>query len=194
MRLSQAAVEWGPRLSFMVGLQFSLPTMIAARTDVFGAGSLQVGMTSLIVAAIARIGGTDWSAAIILGGAVAMSSTAVAFKQLADQGELGSQHGRLATGVLLFQDLATLPFLVMVAAWQRSTELPDILHQLAVAVAALVGVAIVSRPVFRTALSWIAQTKSADLLLLSSLLLAKTTLWPCCLASCSRVISDSMAM
>ncbi|MCA1851267.1 MAG: cation:proton antiporter, partial [Beggiatoa sp.] len=108
-------------LMFMVGLQFSLPTMIAARTDVFGAGSLQVGMTSLIVAAIAKIGGTDWPAAIILGGAVAMSSTAVALKQLADQGELGSQHGRLATGVLLFQDLATLPFLVMAVAWQWST-------------------------------------------------------------------------
>jgi monovalent cation:H+ antiporter-2, CPA2 family len=164
-------------LMFMVGLQFSLPTMIAARTDVFGAGSLQVGVTSLIVAAIANIGGTDWSAAIILGGAVAMSSTAVTLKQLADQGELGSQHGRLATGVLLFQDLAALPFLVVAVAWQGSTEpdLLDILHQLAVAGTALVGAAIVSRPVFRTALSWVAQTKSADLLLLASLLLALGT-------------------
>ena len=182
-------------LMFMVGLQFSLPTLIAARTDVFGAGSLQVGVTSLIVAAIAKIGGTDWSAAMILGGAVAMSSTAVALKQLADQGELGSQHGRLATGVLLFQDLATLPFLVMAAAWQRSTEpdLLDILHQLAVAGAALVGAAIVSRPVFRRALSWIAKTKSADLLLLSSLLLALGTAFSAHLAGLAAPIGAFLA-
>jgi hypothetical protein len=81
---------------FMVGLEVSLPTMIAARTDVFGAGSLQVGLTSLIVTAGARLAGVDWRAAVLLGGAVAMSSTAISLKQLADQGEISSQHGRLA--------------------------------------------------------------------------------------------------
>jgi CPA2 family monovalent cation:H+ antiporter-2 len=122
-------------LMFMVGLEFSLPTMIAARTDVFGAGGLQVGLTSVIVASGAMLGGVDWRAAILLAGAVAMSSTAIALKQLADQGEISSQHGRLALGVLLFQDLATLPFLVVIGAWQQSGE-PDalgVLRQLAIA-------------------------------------------------------------
>jgi CPA2 family monovalent cation:H+ antiporter-2 len=77
-------------LMFMVGLEVSLPTMIAARTDVFGAGSLQVGLTSLIVAGGAMLAGVDWRAAILLGGAVPMSSTAIALKQLADQGEISS--------------------------------------------------------------------------------------------------------
>jgi K+:H+ antiporter len=81
-------------LMFMVGLEFSLPTMIAARTDVFGAGGLQVGLTSVIVASGAMLAGVDWRAAILLAGAVAMSSTAIALKQLADQGEISSQHGR----------------------------------------------------------------------------------------------------
>ena len=51
-----------------------------------------------------------------MGGAVAMSSTAITIRQLADQGELGARHGRVSVGTLLFQDLATLPFLVLVAA------------------------------------------------------------------------------
>lgn len=130
-------------LMFMVGLEFSLPTMIRAHTHVFGAGSLQVGLTSLIVAGSAMLLGTSWPAAILLGGAVAMSSTAIALKQLADQGEISTQHGRLALGVLLFQDLATLPFLVMVGAWEQSGEQNAlaVLRQLAVAGVALGGVA-----------------------------------------------------
>src|SRR5512132_2418023 len=106
-----------------------------------------------------------------------MSSTAIALKQLAEQGEITSQHGRLALGVLLFQDLATLPLLVVVGAWQEGGE-PDalgVLRQLAVAIVVLGAAAIVSRPMFRMALSWVARAKSADLFLLSVLLLALGT-------------------
>lgn len=105
-------------LMFMIGLEFELPKMIAARATVFGAGGLQVGLTTLIVAIAAISFGVGWQAAIVIGGVVAMS-TAITLKQLSDDGELGSQHGRLAVGILLFQDLATLPFLVLVA-WGRA--------------------------------------------------------------------------
>ena len=104
---------------FMVGLEFSLPKLIAARATVFGAGGLQVGLTTLIGAAAAISFGVGWQAALVIGGVVAMSSTAITLKQLSDDGELGSQHGRLAVGILLFQDLATLPFLVLVGAGQN---------------------------------------------------------------------------
>lgn len=92
-------------LMFMVGLEFSLPAMIAARADVFGAGSLQVASRCSLFGGAAVLAGLDWPAAVFLAGAVAMSSTAIALKQLADQGELTSQHGRIAMGILLFQDL-----------------------------------------------------------------------------------------
>src|SRR2546426_3119970 len=72
-------------LMFTVGLEFSPPAMIAARRDVFGAGCLQVGLTVSMVAGAAVIWGVSLPAASLLGGAVAMSSTAIAFKQLADQ-------------------------------------------------------------------------------------------------------------
>src|SRR3982075_4066686 len=107
-------------LMFMVGLEFSLAAMIAARRDVFGAGSLQVGFTVLIVAGAAMLWDAGLPTAVLLGGAVAMSSTAITLKQLAEQGDVSSQHGRLVLGILLFQDLATIPFLVVLGEWELS--------------------------------------------------------------------------
>ena len=98
-------------LMFMVGLEFSLAALLAARNDVLLAGSLQVAATLAAIAAALWWFGLDLRLAILLGGAAAMSSTAVAVKQLAEQGEISSQHGRFAIGILLFQDLATIPSL-----------------------------------------------------------------------------------
>jgi monovalent cation:H+ antiporter-2, CPA2 family len=163
-------------LMFMVGLEFSLPKMIAARTTVFGAGGLQVGLTTLIVAATAIVFGVHWQAAILMGGVVAMSSTAITLKQLSDDGELGSQHGRLAIGILLFQDLATLPFLVLAGAGDIGDfSALTLLRQLLIAAVAFVIIAVVARPAFRTALSWAAHSRSSELFLLCSLILALGT-------------------
>ncbi len=108
-------------LMFMVGLEFSFSAMIAARRDVFVAGSLQVGLTVLIVAGIAMLWGVGLPTAVLLGGAVAMSSTAITLKQLVDQGDVSSQQGRLVLAILLFQDLATL-FSLCSAAGSRAAD------------------------------------------------------------------------
>jgi CPA2 family monovalent cation:H+ antiporter-2 len=164
-------------LMFMVGLEMSLPAMIEARTDVFGAGSLQVALTAALVAAGAVAAGMGWTAAVLLGGTIAMSSTALTLKQLADRGEVGSQHGRLAVGILLFQDLATLPFLLVVTAWQdgAAPSLARIVGQMLVAAIALVAVAVLCQPLFRFLLEAMARRKSSDLFLLTVLLLALGT-------------------
>jgi CPA2 family monovalent cation:H+ antiporter-2 len=164
-------------LMFTVGLEFSIPNMIAARRDVFGAGSLQVGFTVLIVAGFAILSGVSLPTAILLGGAIAMSSTAITLKQLADQGDISSQQGRLVLGLLLFQDLAVLPFLVVLGGWQSSggPEPWGTLRQLGIAAAALCIAAFFTQPVFRTWLTWVARTNSADLFLLAVLLLALGT-------------------
>jgi CPA2 family monovalent cation:H+ antiporter-2 len=106
-----------------------------------------------------------------------MSSTAIALKQLADQADISSRHGRLAVGILIFQDLAVLPFLVIVGAWDQSggTAPFEVLRQLMIAGLAFGGAALVCRPVFRVALTWVARTNSADLFLLAVLLLALGT-------------------
>jgi len=100
-------------LLFTLGLEFSLPRMLATRGEVFGLGGLQVAVTTAAVAAIAWGFGLAPEVAILLGGAVAMSSTAIVLRQLTEQDELNRTHGRLAFGTLLFQDLAVVPFLAL---------------------------------------------------------------------------------
>lgn len=164
-------------LMFMVGLQTSLPAMIDARSDVFGAGSLQVGLTVLVVGGATLALGAGLPAAILMGGVIAMSSTAITLKQLSDDDEVTTPHGRLAVGVLLFQDLAAVAMLVALDAWGAggSSGAPRIVSHLAIAAAALLAAALIFRPVFRVALTAVARTKSPDLFLLSVLILALGT-------------------
>jgi monovalent cation:H+ antiporter-2, CPA2 family len=161
-------------LMFMVGLEFSLSALIQARADVLLAGGLQVGATVTAIAGGLWSLGFDSRLAIILGGAAAMSSTAVAVKQLAEQGEVSSQHGRFAIGILLFQDIATIPFLVSLDSWSRraSVDPLDLVRRLGLAAITLIAVAIVARPLVRTVLYGAARLRSNDLFLLTALVLA----------------------
>jgi CPA2 family monovalent cation:H+ antiporter-2 len=82
-------------LMFIIGLEFSLPRMLTARSLVFGMGSTQVALTTMAGGLLAWLAGLGWAGSILIGGAVAMSSTAIAAKQLSDQEELNTQHGGL---------------------------------------------------------------------------------------------------
>lgn len=161
-------------LMFMVGLEFSLNNLLGARTDVLLAGSLQVGATLTVIGAGLWWLGMEPRLAILLGGAVAMSSTAVVVKQLAEQGEVSSQHGRLAIGILLFQDIATIPLLVAADSWSRQAAFGalDLMRHLGVAAITLAAVALIGRPLVRTVLANAARTHSSDLFLLTALLAA----------------------
>ena len=85
---------------FSVGLEFSLPKLVTMRGAVFGLGAAQVIVTTMLVAALCLALGLGWRAGLILGGALAMSSTAILAKMLAERLELNSQHGRAVIGVL----------------------------------------------------------------------------------------------
>jgi CPA2 family monovalent cation:H+ antiporter-2 len=161
-------------LLFMVGLEFSLPKMIAARKIVFGLGGLHVTSTTTLVTAGAIWLGFDARTAIVLGGAVAMSSTAVVLKQLADQGEISTEHGRIIMGILLFEDLAALAFLVLVDAWKASGQAAGfrLAAQVATAAIAFGVVGFVSRPILKIALARVARLRSNESMLLNTLALA----------------------
>src|SRR6185503_16870845 len=109
-------------LMFSIGLEFSLPRLMAMRRLVFGLGLAQVAATIAIVMSVAFAFGWGWQAGLALGGIVAMSSTAIVSKLLAERFELDSPHGREVMGVLLFQDLAVVPLLVVVPALGRPAE------------------------------------------------------------------------
>jgi len=120
-------------LMFTLGLEFSLPKLTAMRRFVFGLGTAQVTSTIAAVmvaflvlpaawAAWAIPGGLDWRGALALGGAMAMSSTALVSKLLAERHELETEHGRRVFAVLLFQDLALIPLLIVIPALGSGDE------------------------------------------------------------------------
>jgi CPA2 family monovalent cation:H+ antiporter-2 len=101
-------------LMFTLGLEFSLAKLLAMRVVVFGLGGAQVLLTSIAFAAAAWLLKVPVEGAMVIGGMFAVSSTAIAMKQLTEQLEQNSRHGRHALGVLLFQDLAVVPFLILI--------------------------------------------------------------------------------
>jgi CPA2 family monovalent cation:H+ antiporter-2 len=101
-------------LMFSIGLEFSLPQLKTMRRAVFGLGLAQVAITTLVAMIGLHFLGFSWLAGFALGGALAMSSTAIVSKLLAERSELNSPHGRDVMGILLFQDLAVVAFLIAV--------------------------------------------------------------------------------
>ncbi len=100
-------------LMFSIGLEFSLPQLKAMRRAVFGLGLAQVAITTLGGVAVLQALGFGWQAGFALGGALAMSSTAIVSKMLAERMELATPHGRDVMAILLFQDLAVVAFLIV---------------------------------------------------------------------------------
>ncbi len=103
-------------LMFSIGLEFSLARLATMRRIAFGLGASQVALTLAAAVACTFAAGADWRIGIVLGGAIAMSSTAIVSKMLADKLELNTLHGRQVVGVLLFQDLAVVPLLILIPA------------------------------------------------------------------------------
>ena len=103
-------------LMFSIGLEFSLPRLTQMRRLVFGLGGLQVAITLLALFGLLRAAGAQWPSAFAISAALCMSSTAIVMRMLAERLELETLHGRAAVGVLLFQDLAVVPFLIIIPA------------------------------------------------------------------------------
>jgi CPA2 family monovalent cation:H+ antiporter-2 len=167
-------------LLFAIGLEFSLPQMIAMKGDVFGLGGSQVVITALIAGGIAWILGLELLAAIIAGAIMALSSTAIVIKQLSEQVELNTGHGRVGVSILLFQDLAVIPLLVVIPILVSDTD-QGLLIPLSWALlkATLVFGVIMAighwalRPLFHE----IARARSAELFTLTVLLVSLAAAW-----------------
>ncbi|QDC45074.1 cation:proton antiporter [Methylophilus medardicus] len=101
-------------LMFSIGLEFSLPKLYAMRKTLFGLGGGQVVLTLLASLILGKLAGLSLTSAFIIGAAITMSSTAIVSKILMERVDLNSRHGRLSIGVLLFQDLAVIPILVLI--------------------------------------------------------------------------------
>jgi CPA2 family monovalent cation:H+ antiporter-2 len=160
-------------LMFSIGLEFNLPRLMAMRGTVFGLGLAQVLATTVIGVAAAMLVGIGWQGGVALGGALAMSSTAILVKLLGERGELEAQHGRDVIGILLFQDLAVVPFLVVVPALASAPENIPVALGIALAKAAVVLAVLLfaGRRLVRAWLTVVARRRSNELFILNLLLM-----------------------
>jgi len=109
-------------LLFTIGVKISLKDLARMRGVLIGAGGLQVLITAVLVAGIAWLAGVEPNRAVFLGFLIALSSTAVVLKLLEDRGESGAPHGRLALGILIFQDLAIVPMMLLLPLLGRQGD------------------------------------------------------------------------
>lgn len=168
-------------LVFTLGLEFSLARMVAMKKEVLGIGGLQMVLTTAAFGAAAWALGVEPAVAIVLGGALAMSSTAIVVRQLGEQLELNRTHARLAVGILLFQDLAFAPLLAL--ATSIGTAQVDVLSPAWLAgmagraVLALLLVLALGRWMFRPLFREIARHRSTETFTLTVLFVALFSAW-----------------
>jgi CPA2 family monovalent cation:H+ antiporter-2 len=159
-------------LMFSLGLEFSLAQLRAMKRAVFGLGFAQVAVTTLGATVLLPLVGFDWKTGLVLGGALAMSSTAIVSKMLAERVELGTPHGRDIIAILLFQDLAVVAFLIVIPALGRDPEdltVALVLAALKGAVALTLILGLGQRPM-RAWFNLVARQRSSELFVLNVLL------------------------
>ncbi len=177
-------------LMFAIGLEFNLPKLRSLRLIVFGLGTLQVLITiagtivgqhllSWLLPLLGQSWQMDWKGALVLGAAMAMSSTAIVVKLMAERLELDSEHGRRVIGVLLFQDLAVVPLLVMIPALNSSpAEMAQSLAWAGLKAMLLLALLLVGgQRLMRWWLTLVARRKSAELFMLNLLLVTLGLAW-----------------
>ncbi len=190
-------------LMFAIGLEFSLPKLLAMRKQVFGLGLMQVLLTMAVVTVggvalshwVGGIWDMGWQTALALSGVLAMSSTAIVVKLMAERAELESEHGRRVMGILLFQDLAVVPLLILLPALGSASEqlLPALGWALIKAVV-LVGLLLTGGQRFmRWWLTLVARRKSEELFMLNLLLITLGLAWLTELAGLSLALGAFIA-
>jgi CPA2 family monovalent cation:H+ antiporter-2 len=168
-------------LVFTLGLEFSLPRLVAMRWEVIGVGGMQVLLTTGIVAAGAvMVFDAVPAVAVVIGGAIAMSSTAIIISQLTEQSENNRTHGRLAVAICLFQDLSFPLFLALVSVLggaEQAASGTHIVSAIGIATLALLLVLAAGRWLLRPLFLIIASVRSAELFSLAVLLAVLASAW-----------------
>jgi monovalent cation:H+ antiporter-2, CPA2 family len=182
-------------LMFSIGLEFSLTKLKTMRRLVFGLGFTQVAGTIGLAVAGALALGLPWQAGLALGGIMAMSSTAIVSRLLSERGELDSAHGREVIAVLLFQDLAVVPLLVLIPVLGQPADAigAAVALALAKAAAALALVIFAGQKPMRLWLRAVARRRSNELFTLNVLLITLAAAFLTAAAGLSLVLGAFLA-
>ncbi|NQW34553.1 MAG: cation:proton antiporter [Methylophilales bacterium] len=160
-------------LMFSIGLEFSLPKLNSMRGILFGLGGAQVAITLLFTVLFSRLVGLDFYAAFIIGSALTMSSTAIVSKILMERIDLNSRHGRLSIGILLFQDIALIPIIILIQAFgSEISGLTAIIGTTILKVSILLVILFwLGKPVMNFWFGMVARQKSRELFVLNVLMI-----------------------
>ncbi len=167
-------------LLFSLGLEFSLNKLISNRRAVVGLGSAQVVLTIIIAAVSAWLLGASKETAFVIGCVLALSSTAIVIKQLGEQLETDSRHGHASIAILLFQDVAVVPILVIIPAISSNSDASfifELSYAFAMGIAVTVLMLAIGRWLLRPLFHEIASAHSAELFTLAVLLVALLSAW-----------------
>ncbi|WP_444984105.1 cation:proton antiporter domain-containing protein [Halomonas mongoliensis] len=167
-------------LLFTIGLSFSMPQIYALRHTILGLGTAQVALTTAVVGGLAWAMGLPGPAAFVVGAVFAQSSTTVITKQLMEQGESQTRHGRLGTTMSVFQDITAVPFVVVIPVLGvvAAQEVAGALGlALAKALLAFVIVLISGRLLLRPLFQLVAERRSAELFTLTVLFVSLVAAW-----------------
>ena len=190
-------------LMFVIGLEFNLPKLKSMKMHVFGLGLFQVVFTialitmgSLFLNSMApSLWQMSWQTALVLSGALAMSSTAIVIKLMSDSFELNTEHGKRVVGVLLFQDLAVVPLLVLIPALNAPPE--ELISALLLAglkAAALITLLLTGgQRLMRWWLLLVARRQSEELFVMNVLLITLGLAWLTELAGLSLALGAFVA-
>ena len=160
-------------LMFSIGLEFSLPKLNSMRGILFGLGGAQVLITLATSLFISRLFGLDFTMAFVVGSALTMSSTAIVSKLLIERLDLNSRHGKLSIGILLFQDIAVIPILILIPALSsQSIDINTIFISISLKVILLLSILFwLGKPVMNFWFGLVAKQKSRELFVLNVLMI-----------------------
>lgn len=183
-------------LLFLIGIELSFERLLTLRRLVFGLGGLQMLVTTVVLMLIGLWLGLDPAEALIIGSVLSLSSTAIVVQLLSDAKRLGTQAGRASFSVLLFQDLAVIPILLLISVLGANEEgftFADILTAIAQALIAIAVIVIVGRFLLRPLLRLVAATRSGDLFMATTLLIAVGAGYAASLAGLSMALGAFLA-
>ena len=159
-------------LMFSIGLEFSLPKLNSMRGILFGLGGAQVLITLATTFFVSRLFGLDLAMAFVIGSALTMSSTAIVSKILIERIDLNSRHGRLSIGILLFQDIAVIPILILLPALSSpAIDINTLFIPIILKIAVLLSILFwLGKPIINFWFGLVAQQKSRELFVLNVLM------------------------
>ena len=159
-------------LMFSIGLEFSLPKLNSMRGILFGLGGAQVFITLATTFFVSRLFGLDLAMAFVIGSALTMSSTAIVSKILIERIDLNSRHGRLSIGILLFQDIAVIPILILLPALSSpAIDINTLFIPIILKIAVLLSILFwLGKPIINFWFGLVAQQKSRELFVLNVLM------------------------